>query len=262
VPNPPTTWHQMIDDAIALAKQNKPHYIEEQGAKYEGLTVWFNSLVDSAGGLILTPQNRVVVGPATRLAAFTMHRLATSPAADPGLNVAQEAQSQTAWEHGTAAFQINYPFVWSATQADSPDIYKHMGYAAFPSVVPGTRPKVSIGGYNLGVSAYSSHPQLAFNAVRCLVQEKNQERDAIKGGLAPVLASIYDIPSFEKAYPFHALIKSQLEDYGIRPQTPAYADVTLAIQNALSPTANIDPSTVVTTLRSEIKQSLGSGALL
>jgi multiple sugar transport system substrate-binding protein len=191
-----------------------------------------------------------------------MHRLATSPAADPGLNVAQEAQAQTAWEHGTAAFQINYPFVWSATQADSPSIFKHMGYAAFPSVTSGTKPKVSIGGYNLGVSSYSPHPQQAFDAVKCLVQEKNQVRDAIKGGLAPVLGSIYDQPSFAKAYPFHALIKAQLEDYGIRPQTPAYADVTLAIQNALSPTSAIDPSTIVSTLRTEIKQSLTSGALL
>jgi multiple sugar transport system substrate-binding protein len=61
VPTPPKTWTQMIDDAIALAKQGKPHYIEEQGAKYEGLTVWFNSLVDSAGGGILTPQNKIIV---------------------------------------------------------------------------------------------------------------------------------------------------------------------------------------------------------
>jgi multiple sugar transport system substrate-binding protein len=262
VPNPPTTWTQMIDDAIALAKQGKPHYIEEQGSKYEGLTVWFNSLVDSAAGGILTKDNKVIVGRSTKTAAEIMHRLANSPAADPGLNVAQEGQSETAWEHGTAAFQINYPFVWSAAQADSPDIFKHMGYAAFPSVTPGAKPKVSIGGYNLGISSYSSHPQLAFDAVKCLVQNKNQVRDAIKGGLAPVLASIYDVPSFEKAYPFHALIKAQLEDYGIRPQTPAYADITLAIQNALSPTSNIDPNTIVTTLRSEIKQSLGSGALL
>jgi multiple sugar transport system substrate-binding protein len=262
VPNPPTTWNQMINDAISLAKQGKPHYIEEQGARYEGLTVWFNSLVDSAGGAILTPNNKVVVGPSTRIAAAIMHRLATSPAADPGLNVAQEAQSETAWEHGTAAFQINYPFVWSAAKADSPSIFKHMGYAAFPSVIPGTKPKVSIGGYNLGVSAYSPHPQLAFEAVKCLVQEKNQERDAIKGGLAPVLSSIYSIPSFEKAYPFHSLIKAQLEDYGLRPQTPAYADVTLAIQLALSPTSNIDPSSIVSTLKNEVKQSLSSGALL
>ncbi len=137
-----------------------------------------------------------------------------------------------------------------------------MGYAPFPSVFPGVAPRVSIGGYNLGVSAYTMHPQLAFDAVRCLIQPANQRRDAIKGGLAPVLASIYDEPAFAKLYPFHALIKSQLENYGLRPQTAAYADVTLAIQKALSPTSNIDPSSVVSTLRNEIKLSLSSEALL
>jgi multiple sugar transport system substrate-binding protein len=262
VPTPPKTWAQMIADADQLAKEGKPHFIEEQGAKYEGLTVWFNSLVDSAGGGILTSKNKIIVDNSTKIAAQIMKDLATSKGADPGLNVAQEGPSEVAWEHGTAAFQINYPFVWSAAQADSPSVFKHMGYAAFPSVIPGVAPKVSIGGYNLGVSAFSQHPQLAFDAVRCLVQPKNQVRDAIKGGLAPVLSSIYDEPAFEKAYPFHALIKTQLENYGLRPQTPAYADITLAIQDALSPTSSIDPNTIVSTLRSEIKKALSSEALL
>src|SRR5579875_250793 len=53
VPNPPTTWDQMISDAERLAREGKPHYIEIQGAQYEGVTVWFNSLVASAGGSIL-----------------------------------------------------------------------------------------------------------------------------------------------------------------------------------------------------------------
>ena len=52
---PPTTWDQMISDAEQLAKQGKPHLIEIQGAQYEGSTVWFNTLVTSAGGSILTP---------------------------------------------------------------------------------------------------------------------------------------------------------------------------------------------------------------
>ncbi len=55
---PPKTWNQMIDDAIKLAKEGKPHYIEEQGAQYEGLTVWFNSMVDSAGGQIIVRTTR------------------------------------------------------------------------------------------------------------------------------------------------------------------------------------------------------------
>jgi multiple sugar transport system substrate-binding protein len=262
VPTPPKTWTQMISEADQLAKEGKPHYIEEQGAQYEGLTVWFNSMVDSAGGQILTANDKVVLGAPALKAAQIMHDLATSKGADPSLNVSMEGPGQVAFQNGTAAFMINYPFVWSATQAGNPKVFKDMGYAYFPEVTPGIPPKVSIGGYNLGISAYSKHPNLAFEAVQCLIQPANQSRDAIKGGLAPVAADIYDQPAFDKAYPFHELIKKQLQTYGIRPQTPAYADVTLAIQKTLSPTSNINPNTVVSTLRNEIKLSLSSSALL
>jgi multiple sugar transport system substrate-binding protein len=262
VPNPPTTWAQMIADANHLAAEGKPHFIEEQGAQYEGLTVWFNSLVNSAGGQILSPDNQVVLGRPAAIAASIMRQLATSKGADPSLNVSQEGPGQVAFQSGTAAFMINYPFVWSATQAGNPKVFKDMGYALFPGVVPGITPRVSIGGYNLGISAFSKHPNLAFEAVQCLIKPSNQSRNAIKGGLAPVAASIYDQPAFGKAYPFHQLIKQQLQNYGIRPQTPAYADVTLAIQKTLSPTSNINPSTVVSSLRSKIKASLSSAALL
>jgi multiple sugar transport system substrate-binding protein len=262
VPTPPTTWARMISDANELAAKGEPHYIEEQGAQYEGLTVWFNSLVNSAGGQILSPNNQVVLGRPAVVAASIMRQLATSKGADPSLNVSMEGPGQVAFQNGTAAFMINYPFVWSATQAGNPKVFKNMGYAPFPAVIPGVPPKVSIGGYNLGISAFSKHPNLAFEAVQCLTQPSNQSRDAIKGGLAPVAASIYDEPSFEKAYPFHQLIKQQLQNYGIRPQTPAYADVTLAIQKTLSPTSNINPQSVVSTLRNQIKASLSSSALL
>jgi multiple sugar transport system substrate-binding protein len=259
---PPKTWDQMLNEAATLAKQGKPHYIEEQGAQYEGLTVWFNSLVNSAGGQIVTKSNKVVVGHPAEVAASIMHRLATGPAADPSLNVDMEDQARIGFESGSAAFELNYPFVYPAAKADVPKIFKVMGYAPFPTVTPGTPPHVSIGGYNLGVSAYSTHPQLAFQAIECLTQPKYQVTYAVKGGLPPVNASVYSEPSFQKAYPFGALIKGQLQTYGIRPQTPAYADVTLAIQKALSPTSSINPPTVVSTLRSEIKAALSSEALL
>jgi multiple sugar transport system substrate-binding protein len=258
----PTTWTQMISDAIQLAKLGKPHYIEEQGAQYEGLTVWFNSMVNSAGGQIITGTNKVVIGQPAQTAASIMHELATSPAADPSLNVAMEGSSDVAFDAGTAAFEINYPFVWQSAMKTNPTVAKQMGYAAFPEVVSGIAPHVSIGGYNLAVSAHSKHSQLAFDAISCLTQEQPEISYAVKGGLAPVRGSIYGIASFDKLYPFHALIQSQLQTYGIRPQTPSYADVTLAIQKALSPTSSIRPPSVVSTLRNEIKLSLSSVALL
>ena len=36
VPRPPTTWAQMIQDAVKLAKEGKPHYIEVQGKPVRG----------------------------------------------------------------------------------------------------------------------------------------------------------------------------------------------------------------------------------
>ena len=258
----PTTWSQMIGDAIQLDRLGKPHYIEEQGAQYEGLTVWFNSLVNSAGGRIITGTNQVVIGPPAETAAAIMHQLATSPAADPSLNVTMEGQADTAFDQGKAAFEINYPFVWASAQKTNPSVAKQMGYAPFPEVTPGIAPHVSIGGYDLAVSSHSKHPQLAFDAVNCLTQQQYEITYATKGGLAPVRGAVYSIPSFVKLYPFASLIENQLKTYGIRPQTPAYADVTLAIQKALSPTSNIHPPSVVHTLRNEIKLSLSSGALL
>jgi multiple sugar transport system substrate-binding protein len=203
-----------------------------------------------------------VVGSTTKIAAQIMHELATSPAADPSLNVAMEGSSDTAFDQGTAAFEINYPFVWASAHSSNPTVAKQMGYAYFPQVVPGIAPHVSIGGYNLAVGSHSAHKKQAFDAVSCLTQQKYEINYAVKGGLAPVRGAVYNIPSFEKLYPMHTLIKNQLKTFGIRPQTPAYADVTLAIQKSLSPTSGINPQTVVSTLRDEIKASLSSSALL
>jgi multiple sugar transport system substrate-binding protein len=252
----------MIQDATQLAKQGKPHYIEEQGAQYEGYTVWFNSLVDSAGGQILSGPRTVSLGPPAKQAATVIKDLATSPAADPSLANDQEDQGRLAFESGSAAFEINYPFVYPSAQMDVPKIAKVMGYAPYPQMNPNQPARVTIGGSNLGVSAYSTHAQDAFSASACMANRQNQLTAAVKGGLPPTIASLYDDPAVAKAYPFHALIKQQLTTYGIRPKTPAYSDVSLAIQKTLSPPGSINPASAVSQLTHQIKAALSSGALL
>ena len=262
VPNPPKTWSQMIQEAIGLAKQGKPHYIEEQGAQYEGYTVWFNSLVDSAGGQILSGPSKVALGPSAKRAAEIIHELATSAAADPSLSNSQEDQARLAFESGSAAFEINYPFVYPSAQKDVPKIAKNMGYAPYPAVNPGIPARVTIGGINLGASSYSKHAADDFAAISCLANRQHQLTDAVKGGLPPTIGSLYDDPGLAKPYPFHALIKQQLQTYGIRPATPAYSDVSLAIQKSISPPDAINPITAVSSLTGQIKSALSSGALL
>jgi multiple sugar transport system substrate-binding protein len=256
VDKPADTWNGLIAQATNL----KTH-IEIQGAQYEGVMVWFNSLVQSAGGTIVKGTT-VTLGPAGQVAANTMSRLAHSPAADPSLASQHEDENRLAFEAGTSYLEVNYPFVYPSAKENAPDVYKNMRWAPYPGIVSGKPAKAPIGGINWGVGAYTKHPQEAFAAAACMRNPENEKEAAIKGGLPPTLESLYSDPALIKAYPFAALIKKQLATAAVRPVTPAYADVSLAVAKAVSPPINIKTDGFVNSLRGTLKDALNSQALL
>jgi multiple sugar transport system substrate-binding protein len=256
VKKPPATWAQMFADAQALAKQGKPHLIEIQGAQYEGVVVWFNTLVASSGGSILNATStQAKLGPPAVRALTIMKTLASSSSADPSLGVQMEDQNRLAMEAGTAAFELNYPYVYPSMKADNPKLFKVFKWAPYPSVMPGTRAKVTIGGIDLAVSSYSPHPQLAMQAVLCLRNAENQLTAAVKGGLPPTLASVYANPKMQGPYPFRQLILQQVNNGSVRPKTPLYQVVSVAISHLVSPPSSITTSTEQS-LRTQINNAL------
>jgi multiple sugar transport system substrate-binding protein len=259
VPTPPGTWAQMIADAEQLAKEGKPHYIEIQGAQYEGATVWFNTMVASAGGSVLNPSaTQPSLGGPTIQALSIMKELATSPAADPSLSVQMENQNRLAMEAGTAAFELNYPFVYPAMKADNPALFKYFKWAPYPEVTPGVPAKVTIGGIDLAVSAYSQHKDLAFQAALCLRDAQNQLIGATVGGVPPTIASLYNDPAMFPGYPFHADILRSLENASVRPQTPLYQVVSINISHLVSPPSGISPTGTEQSMTSQISDALQS----
>lgn len=261
VKNPPKTWDALIDTASKMKKGGK---IEIQGASYEGLTVWFNALVASAGGQILKNPTTPGFGPSSATAAGIIRKLAQSKAADPSLSTQQEDQNRVAFESGSAAFQINYPFIYPSAGKDKLAGFKQkdIGWAPYPRVDDTHPLRAPVGGFNWGVGAYTKHPAEAFAAAACLRDAGSQRLFATLGGLPPTLSSLYADKKFVKSYPFAALIKKQLDSGGIRPKTPAYADVSLAIDTVLSPPGHLKPSDAVKQLTSAINDALDSKALL
>jgi multiple sugar transport system substrate-binding protein len=256
VTKPADTWNGLIAQATQLKT-----LIEIQGAQYEGVMVWFNSLVQSAGGTIVKGTT-VTLGPPGQVAANTISKLAHSPAADPSLASQHEDENRLAFEAGTSYLEINYPFVYPSAKENAPDIYKNMRWAPYPGIVSGKPAKAPIGGINWGVGAYTKHPQEAFAAAACMRNPENEKEAAIKGGLPPTLESLYSDPELIKAYPFAALIRKQLATAAVRPVTPAYADVSLAVAKAVSPPTSIKTDGFVNTLRGTLKDALNSQALL
>jgi multiple sugar transport system substrate-binding protein len=263
VPNPPKTWAEMISDAENLAKQGKPHYIEIQGAQYEGGTVWFNTMNASAGGTVLNPDaTKVTLGAPAVKALSIMHQLATSPAADPSLPVQMENDNRLAMEGGLAAFQLNYPFVYPAMKADNPAMFKNFKWAPYPQVVAGQPAKVTIGGIDLAVSSYSTHKDLAFQAALCLRNKQNQIYAANIGGVPPTIESLYNDPALAKNYPFHQDILTSLQNASVRPKTPVYQVVSIDISHLISPAKAISPQSTKDSMVSQLNDALQSKGLV
>jgi len=263
VPNPPTTWTQMIADAEQLKKEGKPHYIEIQGAQYEGATVWFNTMVASSGGTILNPTaTKVTLGAPAVQALSAMKQLATSAGADPSLPVQMENDNRLAMEAGTAAFELNYPFVYPSMKSDDPKMLKVFKWALYPEITPGVPAKVTIGGVDLAVSAYSQHKALALQAALCLRDKQNQLIGATVGGVPPTITSLYSDPAMFADYPFHADILQALEHASVRPKTPVYQVVSIDISHLISPPANINPASTEKHMTNQLNNALQSKGLV
>lgn len=260
VPEPPRTWDEMVATAERLGTQGR---IQVQGNRYEGLTVWFVSLLASAGGQVIDDAGNLTLPPRpTRQALETMQRVATSSAADPALSTAQEDDARLAFEAGHSSFMVNYTFVWPSAQENAPQVAANMGWARWPAVNPGEPSHVTVGGINVGVGAYSRHPQLAFEAAACLRSLENQVVAGQKGGLPPTAEALYDDPRIREAFPFADVLRDTLRDATQRPQTPAYNDVSLAIQRTVHPPRSIQRQDDDEQLRSRIEKTLKSGGLL
>ncbi|WP_237572356.1 ABC transporter substrate-binding protein [Mycolicibacterium lacusdiani] len=118
VPEPPRDWDAMVADATRLHAAGEPSWIAVQAKQYEGLMVWFNTLLASAGGQILsedgetvtltdTPEHRA----ATVKALQIIKSVATAPGADPSITQTDEGTARLALEQGKAALEVNWPFV-------------------------------------------------------------------------------------------------------------------------------------------------------
>ena len=263
VKTPPATWAELIADAKKLPASDG--LIEEQGQQYEGYTVWFNSVLASAGGEVVNAKGQIALGAPAVKAAQVLHDVATSGRADPSLSIDQEDQGRLAFEAGHAAFMLNWPYVYAAARTDAATssvtkhVFANMGWAPYPSVNPGVPGKSSVGGANIGVSKYSLHPQLAVKAALCMTRYYWQNQEAISEGLPPVTTASYTNPAVIKAYPFAAILLKQLQHATNRPATPFYSDVTLAIQQTLHPASGIQPVQDIAKLHSCLSTLLKGG---
>jgi multiple sugar transport system substrate-binding protein len=244
----PLTWDQVIS-----AAEQTDTTVQVQAKPYEGYMVWINALIVSAGGQVLADPDAGVDAkpsidsPEGKRAAKIIRTLGRSSAADPQMDVAIEETARNGFQADDGGFMVNWPYVYGAAQAGVADgsldqsVLDDIGWARYPRAVDGKESAPPLGGINLGVSAFSKHPDLVVDAIRCLTSVESQTTYMLAEGNPAARAAVYDDPDVQEKFPMASLIRDSIDTAGARPQTPYYPDVSTAITQTFSPPASVDP---------------------
>ena len=266
----PVTWDQIIE-----AAQSQGKYIGVQGARAESMTVWVNALVESAGGTIVenpdASADEIRLGldtDAGRQAADVVSTIGKEGLGGPGLPTQTENTSMIQFQGDQGSFMVNYPFVWPATNASVEEgalpetLIDDIGWTLYPAVNEGEETAPPLGGINLGVGSKSEHPDLAYQAIECIVSPENQAYYFSTNGNPPSNEDAYNQPEVEETFPMAPTIRDSLELAKPRPQTPYYNEISTGIQQTWTPPGDVNPDTTPATSQEFILQVLRGEKLL
>ena len=247
----PVTWDQIIDAARATDTT-----VAVQAQRYEGYTVLVNALIESAGGHIIknpgADADELELGldsPAGNAATAVLGKLGSGGVGGPSLSTADEESARTLFQGSTGGFMVNWPYVWRAANAAvedgslSPDVLADIGFTRYPRVRGGIASRPPLGGIDIGIGAWSSHPKLALEAARCITSLENQTYYFLREGNPAARAEVFSAPNLVEAFPMAALLRESLEGAAPRPQTDVYGDLSVAVQRTFHPPDAVGPET-------------------
>ncbi len=237
VPTPPDTWEELTTMAQSAAAGGAVKYgYVWQGAQYEGVVCDFVEVIYGYGGSILDPSNPKKV---TTTSPQTVQGLTTmvnwvggiSPSA---VTTYKEEDARTTFQNGDAAFMRNWPYAYAhGNNASESKIVGKFDVHTIPYGAGGSTGHSALGGWQMGINAFSSNVDAAWKFVHYMLQPDAQKAAAIQASLTVTLQSIYDDADVLAKNPFFAKLKPVFQSAEPRPVTPKYPDVSLAIQQSV-----------------------------
>ncbi|MCM2131170.1 ABC transporter substrate-binding protein [Larsenimonas rhizosphaerae] len=220
----PETWTALTDTATRIQQAERDGgkggmwgYVF-QGSAYEGLTVnaleWIASF---GGGTIVDDEGEVTVNNPQAAKALTLASTWVNTISPPGVLNYTEEEARGVFQSGNAVFMRNWPYAWSLAQADASDIKDKVGVTQLPKGGNDGQHAAGLGGWNLAVSRYSDHPELAAQLVAFLTSPEEQKRRALEGAYNPTIAALYKDQDVLKAAPFFGTLYTTFTSAVARP---------------------------------------------
>jgi trehalose/maltose transport system substrate-binding protein len=224
VDSAPKDWETLYKEA------QQGNGVVYQGFRYEGLTVNFLELLYSAGGTIISDDGKSSTADSQEVKDVLtfMADGIKDGAAPKAVTTYKEEESRRAFESGNATFMRNWPYAYALGKdskiADKFDIATFPGFA-------GQKGAGVVGGYNLGISAYSKNPEGSLAFIEFATKADQQKIMATEASLPPTVSSVYDDPAVKKAMPFADQLRTAIEQAKARPPSPVYPQISEAVYN-------------------------------
>ncbi len=233
VPTPPTTWADMVTMSKAVEPSKVKYGYLWQGAQYEGLVCDFVEVLYGYGGNVLDPNNpkNVTVNSAEAQQALTEMVSWVGTISPAAVTTFKEEDARNSWQNGDSAFMRNWPYAYSLGQ--DPASSKIVGkYDVHPLLYggSGTAGHSNIGGWQLGINAYSKVPDAAWTFIHYMLSSASQKFIAMNASELATLESVYSDADVLAKVPFFAKMPNILKTALPRPVSPFYPDVSNAIQ--------------------------------
>ncbi len=226
---PPATWEELEEMAGTIQageRETNPDFwgYVWQGNAYEGLTCdaleWVHS---NNGGRIINEEKEVTINNENAIEIINMAADWVGEISPPGVTGLVEESSRKMFEAGNAAFMRNWPYVYALASQEGKATAGKFDVAPLPAGEDGSSSAV-LGGWNLAVSKYSEHPELAAELAIFMTSEKVQKLRAVEGSFNPTIAGLYEDQEVLEANPFFGDLYQVFTNTVPRPSAEAGED--------------------------------------
>jgi multiple sugar transport system substrate-binding protein len=228
---PPQTWQELTAAAHAITRDHPGLYgFVWQGKQYEGLVCNAMEFVWSHGGEI--PAAGPAMAPAERGLEF-MRALVVDGVTPELVSTLTEEPSRVIFGQGRALFLRNWPYAWKLFEREGSPVRSKVGVSRLPHA-PGSASAATLGGWQLGVNAFSTRPQAAERLAAFLTSPQAHKALALAYGYSPPRRSLFADPELAASQPFLASLREVFETARPRPVSPYYVALSQELQAQFS----------------------------
>jgi multiple sugar transport system substrate-binding protein len=231
---PPETFAQLLTISEDLQQQGLIDWgYAWQGKQSESLAAMFVEVLEGHGAYWVNPDT-LEVGLDRPEAIASVEFLRTTIAkkvSPPGVTTYAEDETRLLFQNGKVAFLRNWPFVYSLAE-DSAIAGK---YQIKPMVhAVGKKSGATLGGWGLGISNTTKHPDAAWQVLEFLSSVESQREFVLETGFLPSRVALFNDPAIVAKYNYYPQLLDVIQNSALRPPISQYAQASDILQRYLS----------------------------